>query len=112
VLVRRIPGSKTPTPLADLLDAVRFALVEDQVSLYDEAERYRDEHIADVKTIEDATEACATGWARLPWSELGTEGEARLAERAVTVRCLVRADGSLPETGDEPDTLAYCARAY
>ncbi len=30
----------------------------------------------------------------------------------MTVRCLVRADGSLPETGDEPDVLAYCARAY
>jgi prolyl-tRNA synthetase len=112
MLVRRIPGSKTPTPLAGLLDAVRIALVEDQVDLYDEAERFRDARIADVKTIEDAVEACATGWARLPWAELGTEGEAKLAERSVTVRCLVRADGWLPETGDEPDTLAYCARAY
>ena len=72
----------------------------------------RDARIADVKTIDDAVEASSTGWARLPWSELGTEGEAKLAERSVTVRCLVRADGSLPETGDEPDVLAYCARAY
>jgi prolyl-tRNA synthetase len=111
-LVRRIPGSKTPTPLAGLLDAVRVALVEDQVALYAEAEQKRDDRITDVKTLEDAIEACATGWARLPWSELGPEGEARLAERAVTVRCLVRADGSLPDTGDEPDVLAYCARAY
>jgi prolyl-tRNA synthetase len=111
-LVRRIPGSKTPTPLAGLLDAVRIAVVEDQVALYDEAERMRDARTVDVKTIDDAAEAAATGWARLPWSEVGPEGEARLAERSVTVRCLVRADGSLPETGDEPDTLAYCARAY
>ena len=111
-LVRRLGGGKTPTPLAGLLDAVRVALVEDQVALYAEAERARDARIADVKTVDDAVEAAATGWARLPWSELGTEGEARLAERSVTVRCLVRADGSLPETGDEPDVLAYCARAY
>ena len=111
-LVRRIPGTKTPTPLAELAGAVRVALVEDQVALYADAERRRDERITDVKSIEDAVEAAATGWARMPWAELGVEGEARLAERAVTVRCLVRADGSLPATGDEPDVLAYCARAY
>jgi prolyl-tRNA synthetase len=111
-LVRRLGGGKTPTPLAAVLDAVRVALVEDQVALYADAERARDARIVDVKTADDAVEAAATGWARLPWSELGTEGEARLAERSVTVRCLVRADGSLPETGDEPDVLAYCARAY
>jgi prolyl-tRNA synthetase len=111
-LVRRLGGGKTPTPLAGVLDAVRVALVEDQVALYADAERARDARIVDVKTVDDAVEAAATGWARLPWSELGTEGEARLAERSVTVRCLVRADGSLPETGDEPDVLAYCARAY
>ena len=34
-LVRRIGGGKTPTPLAGVLDAVRVALVEDQVALYD-----------------------------------------------------------------------------
>jgi prolyl-tRNA synthetase len=111
-LVRRIPGTKTPVPLAGLLDAVRVAVVEDQVALFAEAERKRDARIADVKTLDDATEACATGWARLPWSELGVEGEAKLAERSVSVRCLVRADGSLPDTGEEPDVLAYCARAY
>jgi prolyl-tRNA synthetase len=112
MLVRRVGGGKTPTPLAGLLDAVRVALVEDQVALYAEAERARDARIADVKSVEDAVEAAATGWARLPWSELGPEGEAALAERSVTVRCLVRADGSLPDSGDEPDVLAYCARAY
>ena len=31
------------------------------------------------------------GWARMPWSELGIEGEARLAEQSVSVRCLTRA---------------------
>ncbi|HEX6754827.1 MAG TPA: proline--tRNA ligase [Mycobacteriales bacterium] len=111
-LVRRIPGTKSPAPLAGLPDAVRIALVEDQVALYAEAEQRRDARIVDVKTIEDAAEAATAGWARMPWSDLGTDGEARLAERAVSVRCLVRADGSLPETGEEPDLLAYCARAY
>ncbi len=111
-LVRRIPGGKAAVPLGGLVDAVRTALVEDQVALFASAEQRRDERIADVKTLDDAVEAAAGGWARMPWAELGTEGEARLAERSVSVRCLTRADGSLPQSGDEPDLLAYCARAY
>jgi prolyl-tRNA synthetase len=30
----------------------------------------------------------------------------------VTVRCLQRPDGSLPDTEDEPDLVAWVARAY
>ena len=52
------------------------------------------------------------GWARVPWSAVGAEGEAELAQSGVTVRCLVRADGSLPDDDQEPDLLAYVARAY
>jgi prolyl-tRNA synthetase len=43
---------------------------------------------------------------------LGEPGEARLTEHAVTVRCLTRPDGSLPERGDEPDLIAWIGRAY
>jgi prolyl-tRNA synthetase len=111
-LVRRIPGTKASAPLAGLADAVRVALVEDQVALFAEAERRRDARVTDVKTVEDAVEVAASGWARVPWAELGAEGEARLAEDAVSVRCLVRADGTLPAAEDEPELLAYCARAY
>ena len=111
-LVHRIPGIKEPVAVGGLVDAVRVALVRDQVALYAEAERKRDARIADVKTVEDVVEVAASGWARVPWADLGTEGEARLAEHAVSVRCLVRADGSLPASEDEPDLVAYCARAY
>jgi prolyl-tRNA synthetase len=111
-LARRVSRDKAPVALGGLVDAVRTALVEDQVALFAEAEQRRDARIADVKTVEEAVDAAAAGWARVPWAELGVDGEARLAERAVSVRCLTRPDGSLPETGDEPDLLAYCARAY
>jgi len=30
----------------------------------------------------------------------------------VTVRCLTRADGTVPDSEDEPDLIAYLARAY
>jgi prolyl-tRNA synthetase len=52
------------------------------------------------------------GWARLPWDTLGTDGETRLAAAGVTVRCLVRSDGSLPLADDEPDLVAVVARSY
>jgi prolyl-tRNA synthetase len=35
-----------------------------------------------------------------------------LAGGGVTVRCLQRADGSLPQSDGEPDLVAYVARAY
>ena len=43
---------------------------------------------------------------------LGAEGEARLAEHAVTVRCLVEEDGSVPSADDAPGNVAVVARAY
>jgi prolyl-tRNA synthetase len=39
-------------------------------------------------------------------------GEARLAEHAVTVRYLTRPDGGLPDSGDEPNLIAWVARSY
>ncbi|MEN3359991.1 MAG: prolyl-tRNA synthetase [Mycobacteriales bacterium] len=111
-LARRVPGSKAQVPLVGLVEAVRIALVEDQVALLADAEQRRDARIADVKSVDEVAEASTTGWARIPWADLGTAGEAKLAEQAVTVRALVRPDGTVPDAEDEPDLLAYCARAY
>ena len=54
-----------------------------------------------------------TGFARVPWSALGEEGERALAAEAVSVRCLQRPDGSLAED-DEPDARwwRWSAAAY
>ena len=43
---------------------------------------------------------------------VGTEGEARLAEQGITVRCLLREDGTVPDGEDEPGLAAVVARAY
>ena len=113
MLVRRVPGTKSPVPLGGLVDAVRVALVADQVALYAEAEQRRDERIVDVKTVDDAVEAASAGWARMPWSELGVGGRGA-AGRAVGQRALPdpRRTGRCRTAEDEPDLLAYCARAY
>ena len=42
----------------------------------------------------------------------GEAGEADLATSGVTVRCLDRADGSVPDSADEPDLVATVARSY
>jgi prolyl-tRNA synthetase len=80
--------------------------------MFDAALRRREERTTDVTTLDDAVEAAKTGFARLPWSTVGEEGEARLAQDAVTVRCLQRPDGSVPSTDDEPELVAYVARSY
>jgi prolyl-tRNA synthetase len=112
VIVRRVDGSKTPTPVADVVSAVSAALDADQQALYDQALARRESATSDVRTLDEAIEAAGTGWARLPWSAVGTEGEAKANAVGVTVRCLTRADGSVPDSEDEADLVAYVARAY
>jgi prolyl-tRNA synthetase len=111
-VVRRIAGGKTSVPLAAVGEIVAAALGEDHETLYAAALAHRDEHTTTVATIEEAAEAARSGWALIPWSTLGTEGEALLAESAVTVRCLTMPDGSVPQDEDEPGVIAVVGRAY
>ena len=49
----------------------------------------------------------------VPWDVVaGHDAKAALAEKAVTVRCIQRADGTLPDDENEPDLVAFCARSY
>jgi prolyl-tRNA synthetase len=112
VLVRRIPGTKEPMALAALVPEIEAALRTDQQTLHDQALARREAASPLVESLDEAREAAAHGWARIPWSVLGEQGEAMLVEHAVTVRCLTRTDGSVPDSGDEPDLIAWVGRAY
>lgn len=113
VLARRIPGGKAPVALDALAGLLPAILEEDQALLLRRSRERRESRTSDVSTIEEAAEAAtAGGWARLPWATLGEEGEAALAERGVTVRCLVAEDGSVPDADDAPGNVAVVARAY
>ena len=112
VVVRRVDSSKTPTPVTDVVRVVVAALDDAQQALYDEALALRESRTRDVGGVDDAIAAAADGWARLPWDAVGTDGETKANAEGVTVRCLVRADGSVPDSEDEPDLVAYLARAY
>ena len=111
-VVRRITGEKEAVPLDQLATVVPKVLEEGQAALLAEATRQRDDRIVDVDTVEAAVEAAAEGFARLPWSTVGDEGEARLAQSSITVRCLQRADGTVPDEEDEPDVVALVGRSY
>jgi prolyl-tRNA synthetase len=111
-LVRRVTGEKVPTAIDDVVNAVRAVLDADQQALYDEALAYRESHTVDVSTVDEAIEASANGWARLPWDKVGLDGEAKANASTVTVRCLVRPDGSVPDEDDEPGMIAILGRAY
>ena len=89
-MVRRISRDKAPVDLAGVAETVRGALDAEQDALLAEAIARRDERTVDVDSLDDARAAAETGWARLPWDAVGTEGEAELATSGVTVRCLTR----------------------
>ena len=112
VVVDRLAGTETPVPLAGATAAVADVLEQVQVAMFDEATDALAARTVDVSTLAEALEASQEGWARVPWAVVGAEGEAELATQAVTVRCLIRADGSLPDAEDEPDLLAIIARSY
>lgn len=112
-LVRRIPGGKQPVALAALPGLLPGLLEEDQAQLLRESRERREARTAEVSGVEEAVAAAAAGgWARIPWADLGPEGEARLAQDAVSVRVLVAADGSVPASDDAPGTVAVVGRAY
>ncbi|MYW04535.1 proline--tRNA ligase [Streptomyces sp. SID3343] len=112
VLVRRIAGGKEPVAIDALSELLPRVLEEDQALLLAQSRERRTGRTVEVTSIEEAVEAAATGWALIPWSVLGPDGEARLAEQGVSVRCLVAADGSVPDTEDQPGNVAVVARAY
>jgi prolyl-tRNA synthetase len=112
-LVRRDLGTKQPTPLGAVAEEVPALLQRVQADMLAAATEDRDARIHRASTVEEAIEAAVDGWAEMSWGALqASDGEARLRDQGITVRCLVAPDGSLPPGEDDPDTVAYLARAY
>ncbi len=111
-LVRRDTGEKEAVALEAVAARAAALLEEVQHALYERARRFRDERTVEVGSVDEATEAAQEGFARLGWSLVDGEGEARLREAAITVRCLQRADGSVPESADEAGLVCIVGKSY
>jgi prolyl-tRNA synthetase len=111
-LVRRDTGEKRQVAVGAVSAEVPGLLDTIQAEMFAEATKDRDDRTVDITDIEDVAAAAAAGFVRIPWDSVGLEGEALLAKDALTVRCLQRADGSLPEADDEPGLVALVARSY
>jgi prolyl-tRNA synthetase len=112
LLYRRDTRDKAKVGIDKVVDEVQQLIGRIQLDMFDAATACRDATISDCTTLDEARDAAQTGIARVPWASVGTAGEQDLATSGLTVRCLQRGDGSLPETDHDPDALAYVARAY
>jgi prolyl-tRNA synthetase len=112
-IVNRISGAeKASVALDGLSGEVARLLATEQDAMLEAARAERDARIVEVASVDDAAATAADGWAKISWSKLGLDGEATLARAGVTVRCLQRADGAVPDSDDEPDLVAFVARSY
>ena len=93
--------TKTTHALDGLARAMPAILDAQQDELLRQATALRDRLTTPVTTIEEAVEQARTGAARIPWDTLGEDGERRLLEAGISVRCLIH-----------EDTEAIVARAY
>jgi prolyl-tRNA synthetase len=110
-LVRRDTGDKQAVPVGEGGARASLLVRDIQGALLAEATALRDSRTVDVSSVDEAIDAAKEGWARLPWSAVGEEGEDRLAAASVSVRCLQGPDGGLPQP-DDAGTVAYVGRAY
>src|SRR5262245_27998061 len=112
LLYRRDTRDKDRVGIDKVVDGVQQLIGRIQLDMFDAATARRDAAISECTTLDEARDAAQTGVARVPWELVGTRGEQDIATGGLTVRCLQRSDGSLPETDHDPGALAYVARAY
>ena len=112
MVARRDSQERAAMPLAGLEGAVTRLLDDIQVSLAREAAERVEQATRDVADLDEALEAAKTGFARVPWSALGGDGERRLNRDAVSVRCLQTRDGEVPANADDESLVAIVGRAY
>jgi prolyl-tRNA synthetase len=112
-LVRRDDGSKSPVPRDELKTQVAAALGAAQAALFAQAQELLASRTVEVGSVDEAREAAQVGFARLPMSVVGDEGETALNGAGVTVRCLLGPEDGLPDPdGRDKNLAAVVGRAY
>jgi len=105
---RRVGRVVEQVALANVVEAVTVALELAEQDLVTEATVRREQMTVEASTLDEALEAAGEGVAKAPWDLV----KGQPLGGGVTVRCLQRADGTIPLASDEPDLIAFLARAY
>jgi prolyl-tRNA synthetase len=108
----RARGVKAPHALDGLAGEMAAILAGEQAELLRQATDLRDRLLRHVDTIEEAAEQARDGAARLPWAALGSDGEQRLLQDGISVRCLVAEDDHPVHDPERDGIDAIVARAY
>ena len=111
-LVRRDREGREAVPIDHAARSASAAVGAVHIALLDEAAADLERRTVDVSDLDAAVEAAHDGFARLPWAVCGPDGERRLNDAGISVRCLTRPDGAVPDSLDETDLMAVLARAY
>src|SRR3954451_5626856 len=108
----RAQGEKARHRLDGLVAEMPAILQAQQDELLSQATALRDRPTGRAATVGEAVEQARVGATRIPWATLGPEGETRLLEHGMSVRCLVREDGEPLDDPDADGVEAIVARAY
>jgi prolyl-tRNA synthetase len=112
-IVRRDTRHKSSITTESAAAAIAKLLNDIQADMFTAAADKCAKLTVDTTSVDEAADACAGGFARLPWAALGEHGEQQLNQRAVTVRCLQTPSGDLPGQGTSDDDLvAIVGRSY
>ncbi len=118
VIAKRNNGEKITLPLDEnLSDTIKQLLDDIHDEMYEQAKKFRDEHINSASTFDEFVEILNTkgGYVKLPWC--GDEAcEVKIKEEtAATSRCIdvdAHVSGVCPICGKKAKHIVYFARAY
>ena len=111
------PALSISVPLTGVTTAVTEALDAVHAVLLGEATALRSAHTVDASSLDEAVEAASSGFAVLPLSVIGADGETTLNRAGASIRCIQTADGGLPGADDDrastdSQLIAVVGRAY
>lgn len=112
-IVRRDRGTKEAVTL-DAISTTVVALLESMhAEMIATARQRLMDRTVEAASVAEALDAARSGFARIPWAQLGEEGEDALNREAVSVRCLQTREGTVPGSGgSESDLMAIVGRSY
>ena len=111
-LALRARAEKLTRALDGLVRAIPAILEAEQDELLRQARAVRERLTGHAATLPQALEQAHVGAARIPWAAVRPDGERRLLEHGISVRCLIREDGQPVDDPEADGVEAIVARAY